>query len=453
LTDHPTYNAAPGIRAKFLALPKHGTGIGLHRMLFVTRSLPSPIWLNGLEALKVTGSKGKGSTSAMIAAILRQLGISTGLYTSPHLLKANERIRIGDRLISDGEMDASLEWMLALRDSYESRHSNDNFGAFEVLTGAALYHFFNQRPETIVCEAGIGGRYDSTRVIPGRITALTSVELEHTELLGNSAELIAYDKADLCPDGGTLVAGKLEDALLPRLRAYCALRSITFVEAAAEISELKYNSAMMQFKMSCAGIDYGTIETGLVGKHQARNAAVAIQAVWHWLQCSKREVEEQRFTRAVREAFKAVRWPGRFERIAEDPETIIDVGHTQLSLHAVAETVREMNSAKPIMLVTGVSYDKNVRGILDELLPIATEVICTRAYHKGSPVETVAALCEAIRRGIVWKSADTIEEAMDLAVSRAREQNMTVLVAGGLFLATEAFVHLSGGDPRLLQFF
>jgi len=190
-----------------------------------------------------------------------------------------------------------------------------------------------------------------------------------------------------------------------------------------------------------------------VGKHQARNAAVAIQAVWHWLQCSKREVEEQRFTRAVREAFKAVRWPGRFERIAEDPETIIDVGHTQLSLHAVAETVREMNSAKPIMLVTGVSYDKNVRGILDELLPIATEVICTRAYHKGSPVETVAALCEAIRRGIVWKSADTIEEAMDLAVSRAREQNMTVLVAGGLFLATEAFVHLSGGDPRLLQFF
>ena len=199
---------------EMLALPKFGAGIGLHRMRWALEQLPDRAWLENLDAIKVTGSKGKGSTASICAAILRQLGFTTGLYTSPHLYRFNERIKTGQRDILDEELAIAWEWFKAVKMDYERLHPNDSFGAFEACTAVAARHFANQRVEALVVESGIGGRYDPARTIPGRTAALTSVELEHVNLLGDRTELIAYDKADLCPPHGTLLAGNTSAVLL-----------------------------------------------------------------------------------------------------------------------------------------------------------------------------------------------------------------------------------------------
>src|SRR4051812_1699402 len=152
--------------ARLAALPKFGEGIGLHRMLDFAATLPAT-WLDQIDAIKVTGSKGKGSTSAISAEILQRLGVRTGLYTSPHLWRFHERIRIDGEPIPDEDLALQGATALRWKDEFERRNPGDRVGAFEVFTAIALGHFAANRVQAVVSEAGIGGRYDSTRIIPG----------------------------------------------------------------------------------------------------------------------------------------------------------------------------------------------------------------------------------------------------------------------------------------------
>jgi dihydrofolate synthase/folylpolyglutamate synthase len=438
-----------------LRFPKFGDGVGLHRMLYFADALPYAPWLRRLDAIRVTGSKGKGSVGAIAAEILFRLGIRTGLYTSPHLLRFHERIRLDGECISDADLAAPLKWVLESAARLERQSAGDRVGAFEAFTALALNYFGAHDAEAVVAEAGIGGRYDSTRVIPGRVVCLTSVELEHTELLGGTHELIAYDKVDLCPDGGRLVVGHLDAGVARRLRAYCALRQIGLTEAVeqSDISRLTYADGMMHFDLECGGVDFGHIVTPLLGEHQARNAAIAVLAAQHWLAANRPGVSTIAFRDAVAAALRRIQWPGRLQRISTSPEIVIDVGHTPHSLRTIASAIRRIYADTPLLLVTGVSADKDIRGILAELAPIASEIICTRARHKGAPVKDIAQFCEALRPETPCRTAETVGVAMDKAIERASAAGMTVVVAGGLFLAMEAFAYLRGADEKDLRFF
>ena len=165
------------IQAELLAIPKFGSGVGLHRMLALCRPLLQAQWMSGLDAIKVTGSNGKGSVCAMAAAVFGELGISCGLYTSPHLIEFNERIITDGERITDAELAEAVAWFFQRRDEYAAHFPGDTVGAFEAFTALALYHFSRKRPRVLVAEAGIGGRYDSTRIIPGKIVALTSLDI------------------------------------------------------------------------------------------------------------------------------------------------------------------------------------------------------------------------------------------------------------------------------------
>jgi dihydrofolate synthase/folylpolyglutamate synthase len=443
------------LTAELLALPRSGRGPGFHRMLHLIGEARRSSWWQGLEAIKITGSKGKGSTSALVSAIFRELGISHGLYTSPHLVRFAERIRVDGEPISDGELIPAARSALAARAEYEARYPDDPLGAFEVFTALAIGHFAAAGVATVVSEAGIGGRYDATRVLPGSIAALTSVELEHTALLGTSRDFIAFDKADLCPDHGTLVTGLLDPDLRRRLAGYCAARNVEMVpvEDLASVSAIAYRDGVMRFSMTCDGIDFGTLASRLPGEHQAWNAALAVAVLRRWLARTGTAVDDGKLEIAVREALETVEWPGRFQRVLTNPDVILDVGHTPQSVRGVARTMRLAYPDRPVLLVTGVSTDKDAEGILWELVPHAESVLCTRTHHKGMPAAEIADLCRRIRPEVEIEARDGIEEAMEAALARASRDGMVVLVAGGLFLAVEAAVSLQGGDPRQIQFY
>ncbi len=442
-------------QAELLAIPKFGKGVGLHRMLALCGPLLQTPWMSSLDAIKVTGSNGKGSVCAMAAAIFGELGISCGLYTSPHLIRFNERIVTDGEQISDAELAEAAAWLFQQRDAYAARFPDDAVGAFEAFTAIALYHFARKRPRVVVAEAGIGGRFDSTRMIPGKIAALTSLDLEHTALLGNTLEMIAYDKADLCPEGGTLIAGDLDTEVSRRLQAYCAVRRITLRTAAAHshVRRVSFGETHMDVDLTIDDLDLPALRLAVRGYHQITNLVVTTLLVRQWLEDHDARVSEAQLAQAVRGAMRSLRWPGRFERVATGPDIFIDVGHTPEAIAATVRTAQAALAGKRILLVTGVSHDKNVEEILKGLLPLADAVICTRAHHKGAPPESILRIVESARPELPATVAPTVEAAMETARAQAAESQMTVLVAGGLFLAIEAAEALRGNDPRGLHFF
>jgi dihydrofolate synthase/folylpolyglutamate synthase len=439
---------------ELLKFPKFGKGIGLHRMLWLIDQMKQELWWRNLDVLKVTGSKGKGSTSALCSSILSRLGLQVGLFTSPHLLRFNERINLAGKDISDEDLTKSWTWFRNIAAAYRVTNPSDSFGAFEAFTAVAFEAFARHNLAAVVCEAGIGGRYDSTRPLPGKTVALTSIELEHAELLGSTTEQIAYDKADLCPSGGTLVVGRLDRELIRRLKGYCRIRSVSLleVELQSDISDVHYVDHRMEFTLSCIGLNFGRVSTPLLGEHQAGNVAVAIAATWDWLSRNRPDIHKERFKASVIEGIAGVHWPGRLQRIMENPDIVIDVGHTPQSMRSIASTVQEVYPGRPIALLTGVSKDKNVKSVLSELAPLASAIICTRPYHKGAPANEVADICRQLRPEIEVIAKENIEEAVNVAINYALPSNMVILVAGGLFLAIEAMVAIQGGDPSVLKF-
>ncbi|MEN3333950.1 MAG: dihydrofolate synthase / folylpolyglutamate synthase [Blastocatellia bacterium] len=443
------------IQEDLLAIPKFGKGIGLHRMLALCRTLLQTDWLSNLDAIKITGSNGKGSVCAMVAAVFGELSISCGLYTSPHLIKFNERIVTNGEPIADAELAEAVAWFIQQRDEYASRFPDDTIGAFEAFTAIALHHFAGKRPRVLVSEAGIGGRYDSTRIIPGKIVGLTSLDLEHTGLLGSTLEMIAYDKADLCPPGGVIIAGAIDADVLRRLQAYCTLRNVTLRAAAAhsQVRRVVFGDTHMEVDLTIDGVDLPALQMAVQGYHQITNLVVATLLVRQWLQAHEPRISPEQLTHALRCAMRSLSWPGRFERIATNPDIFIDVGHTPEAIAATVRTAQTALRGKRILLVTGVSYDKDVEGIVKGLLPMADAVICTRAHHKGSPPEKILRIVQRARPELAASLAPTIEEAMRMARAQAVENQMTVMVAGGLFLSIEAVEALRGNDPRSLHFF
>jgi dihydrofolate synthase/folylpolyglutamate synthase len=436
-------------------LPKFGRGIGLHRMLWLYDRILAGHPGTAFDAIKVTGSNGKGSVCAMLASILAALGARPGLYTSPHLVHFHERICLDGARISDDDLAETVRWYRAAEQEYRGLYPDDGLGAFEAFTAVALYHYARKEARTLVIEAGIGGRYDSTRIVPGPLVALTSLDLEHQELLGDSLELIAYDKLDLCPEGGTVVAGPLDADSLRRASAYCRLRNVELVpvETVARALTIRSADTRMFVEMEVEARRWPDVEVGLRGPHQATNALVSLVLARHWAAAHLPGLSTSDFEAAARRGLATARWAGRFEQIHTDPDVFIDVGHSPAAAEALVGTVRTCLAGRPLLLVTGVSYNKAVEPIITRLVPLADEVICTRAYHKGSEVATIEALVRRHRPDVPVSSAATIEEATAQALARASQTDMTVLVGGGLFLSIEFQQALRGDDPQALYFF
>lgn len=408
-------------------------------------------WLDDLDAVKITGSNGKGTTAAVLAALFAELAIPTGLYTSPHLRRPTERVRIDGSEVRAGELEDA--WRRAQQIA-QDRPDGDRFGAFELLTVAAL-ELFAGRVEAVVAEAGIGGRFDATRAIPGQLVGLSSLDLEHTGLLGSSLEEIAYDKADLCPDGGTLIAGAgTEPALRRRLRGYTRLRGIELVmiDELAELKGCRFDGPRMRFDMELRGEPILDVTMSAAGRHQWSNAVLALLLAEAWTRRHRPELAPDALLAAWRRVLERIRLPGQFDRAAAGPDVYIDFCHTPRAAARLAETAAEALAGRGILLVLGVSQDKELEALAEPLLDLAGAVVLTRARHRGMDPARLEEHVRTAYPELERRRCDELEDALALARREARRRGMAVLVAGGLFLGVEAAEVLAGRDPARLQF-
>jgi dihydrofolate synthase/folylpolyglutamate synthase len=390
-----------------LSLELFGMRFGLDRMRRLMTALNHPE--RRFESIHVVGTNGKSSTVRMIAAILAHQGLRTGAYLSPHLVGFTERIRIGDRDLEPAAFAAAVQraaHAAALVD--RSLAGDDRVTQFEALTAAAYSELARRDVELAVIEAGLGGRFDATNVIPSKVQVLTSVGLEHTRWLGPTITHIADEKLDVVQDGATLVLGAgLHPDARARAEAVAAQRSATIVEA---------------------GTDPG-VPVGALGTFQRRNFALARAAAEAYLG----ELD----TDAVRRAAAEVRVPGRLQIVDHEPLTLLDGAHNPDGAAALAESLPALSAGHDrLIAVVSILDDKDAAGMLATLMPACDRLVLTSNHHpRALPPPTL----QSLARQLDGPPSEVVAEPL-AALARARQlagPDGVVLATGSLYLVAD----------------
>lgn len=435
-------------------LPKYGDGVCLARLAALLEALDINRARLQRVSVVVTGSNGKGSTAALCAQLGRALGLRTGLFTSPHLVRLNERVQV-DGIEIGNETFARLRRQIEAAIAAISKRLDQKFGAFEALFALACLHFQESSCDFAVFEAGIGGRYDPVRLVGARETCVTSVDYEHVELLGNTLELIVSDKSDACAAGGTIVYGENCRDLRSHLVEYNRSRGCTplFVRDELRIDNEVVAASGQHFDLQFQNHYFRHLELGLPGVFQINNAAIAVTLFLLWLQRERPRETADRIEAAIRIGLREARWPGRLEVISQDPLTVIDVGHTPDGIRQSLASLMAIHGAGDWILVTGASRDKRADEIIGALAPSFGMIICTAAHHKRTDAEGIAAAAARANPIAEIRVAATIEDAVRVAQQLAKAKRRRIYVAGGLFLAIEYATAANGGRAEDLKFF
>jgi dihydrofolate synthase / folylpolyglutamate synthase len=353
-----------------LGLELFGMRFGLDRMRRLMTVLGSP--QERYESIHVVGTNGKSSTARMTAAILRRHGLRTGTYLSPHLVSFTERVRIDDEDSRPDRFAAAVQRARRAAEKVDrTLGEDDGVTQFEALTAAAYDELAAADVQVAVVEAGLGGRYDATNVIPSRVQVLTNVGLEHTRWLGPTVADIAGEKLDVVnsshPPGILVVGDDLHPDALALARDTCAARGARLVVTAVDSLP-------------------ATFEVLARGPYQRRNFALARAAAEAYLGALDEDM--------VRAAAASTLVPGRFEVVDEDPDTVLDGAHNPGGIAALAEALRGFLAGRPLVACISILDDKDAAGMLRELLPLCAEVICTASANpRALSPGTLQSLC------------------------------------------------------------
>jgi dihydrofolate synthase/folylpolyglutamate synthase len=399
-----------------------------------------------LRILHVAGSKGKGSTAAMLAAVLGAAGYRTGLFTSPHLVSVAERIQVDRRPIAPDELAALLS---EIRAAAEPRLERE-LTFFEIGTALGFLYFVRRRVEVAVIEVGLGGRFDSTNVCRPLAAIVTSISLDHTQVLGATTEEIAREKAGIIKPGRPAISGVEGDGPRHVIAQTCENRPAPLRQIGVDFDYV-YDPAIVGADHERAAVahvrtwrrDWPGLQLGLMGAHQARNAAVAVATI---------EVLEELGLpvgeRAVRTGLAEVHWPARLEVFGRRPLVVLDCAHNVASAHALVTALRQsfpLPAGGRRLLVFAGSRDKDLVGILRVLAPTFDRIFLTRFRNSPRAVspEELAALLPADRRA----TAMLIDDATDAwqQARRAADERDLICVTGSVFLAGELRPVLANG--------
>jgi dihydrofolate synthase/folylpolyglutamate synthase len=390
-----------------------------------------------LRIVHIAGSKGKGSTSAMLTSILQQQGFRVGLFTSPHLLAVEERIQVDWQPIARSELAALLT---EIRAATPASFLQD-LTFFEIGTALGFLHFARQRVDFAIVEVGLGGRFDSTNVCQPMLAIITSISFDHTQILGDTLAKIAFEKAGIIKPGRPTISGVRHPEARPVIEDACRQRGSRLRQLGVDFRHV-HEPALIDAKherwpsvqITTERRAWPPFTLGLIGEHQACNAALAVAAV--------EELIEQGTpidNRAVAGGLANVAWPARLEIVSRRPLVLLDCAHNVASAKALAEA---LTTSFPLtggrrILIFGGNRDKDLAGMLEVLTPLFERIYLT-SFHgsaRCSPPEQVAALLPKAKRMAAILCAGPVE-AWQHARADAGAGDL-ICVTGSVFLAGE----------------
>jgi dihydrofolate synthase/folylpolyglutamate synthase len=399
-----------------------------------------------LPIVHVAGTKGKGSTSAMVAAVLGAAGYRTGLFISPHLERIEERITVDGQACPSDELVRLLERVRPVVETLDAEATADNSGRatyFEIVTAVALLYFVAQRVDLAVLEVGLGGRLDSTNVCRPLVSVITSISFDHTRQLGDTLAAIAWEKAGIVKPGRPVVSGVVAEEPRQVVRQVCRGAGAPLVELGQHFSfeytpptHLEQGPAPGRLAFHYQGptgrYDYPSLPLGLLGRHQAANAAVALAAIQE-LRTQGFAIDEPALARGL----SALRWPARIELLAWHPAVIVDAAHNVASVEALVRSLQESFQVARRRLLFATTREKDLAGMLACLLPAFDEVVFTQyaTNPRAVPADEAAAAAATISGRTYPVQPDAVAAWNDL---RARSgPNDLLCVTGSFFLAAE----------------
>lgn len=418
----------------------------LDRMRMLLNALGNP--QDQVPAVHITGSKGKGSTAAMIESVLRAAGYHTGLYTSPHLHTPRERVRVAGALLPHDNFITLVERI---------RPIAENLGdvtTFEFLTAMGFCYFVEQEVDIAVVEVGLGGTLDATNLIcRPLVSIITPISLDHTSVLGDTVEQIAHDKAGIIKEGVPVVSAQQEPAAREVLRTVARDHNASILESS---TQWQWERTALTLEgqtftaVSAAGDTLEDLFIPLLGRHQLHNASTALTGL-----VVLRDAGIEWDEAALRDGFSTVSWPARIEIVQRTPLVIADGAHNGASAQVLRDTLEELIDAGLVSwdhfcLVLGISSNKNVREIITPLVRYVDSCIATQAQHpRACPSQELATLLWDIL-GAPAPFPILPEEAVDTALNSAQisaGSDGLILVTGSLFVAAEARAAFGYGLP------
>ena len=402
------------------------------------------------ESVHVAGTNGKGSTSAMLDSILRESGLRTGLYTSPHLERITERIRVDGEEISDSDFASAFT---RVHEAIEELLASGKLAAhptfFECVTAIAFVHFAAAGVEFAVCETGMGGRLDATNILVPEVAVITQIDFDHENYLGHSIEEIAGEKAGIIKPGARVVSAA--EHLIARvvIRHRCAEQSAFLVEIESAFFLEDVTASNGCFSFTAIAYDSGAripIALKLPGRFQVRNALTALATARMLAERGAPITDE-----AISRGFGAARWPGRLEKISEHPEIYVDGTHNPAGAREIVAFWDQFLAGRNIILIYGAMRDKAVDEIAGLLFPRASAVILTAPAQSRSisaPLLTELTAHHARRAEVVPNPAQALVRALELA-----SPEDVIFITGSLYLVGELrreWMSRKGGKPASL---
>ena len=425
--------------------PTHKFDLEHMRVLLAALGHPE----NRFPTVLIAGTNGKGSTAATLASILQASGLKTGLYTSPHLVRINERIRLNGASVADDDfamihdvVDRTAERLVGEGDL----PWHPSF--FEMLTAMAFEYFARNRPDMVVLEVGMGGRLDATNVVEPRLSIIADISLDHQKYLGDSVAEIAREKAGIIRRGGSVVT-------LPQLpEANEVIGDAILVAGARAVNAVPYvppvspgggqwpaaGGQWQRYPLDVMGQRI-LVESPLVGRHQLRNLALAIAAAVELNHQGEARITPETIASGIR----STQWPGRFQVLTaagNNPEYVLDVAHNPAGAWALRSTLSgaygDLTNPRQITTVFGVMRDKAVQEITEILFPISEHVIVTHANNpRAATPGEIRQAASRVAGGVDIHEAEDVESAIELARAMAGPSGL-VVITGSIYIVGEA---------------
>ncbi len=421
--------------ADYERVPRSAVVFDLKRIQLLLARLDNP--QDVPKTVHVAGTKGKGSTAAMIAAILTRAGYRTGLYTSPHLRTIRERVSIDGEPVTEEAFARLVDRLEPEAAAVNGSGVSGELTTFELLTALAFLHFRENAVDYQVLETGLGGRLDATNVTRPAVCVITAISYDHTDVLGNTLARIAAEKAGIIKPGCTVVTAPQAPEAMKVIRKVCAERSARLLALGRDVNWQALTAAPdgQTFRLSGLSGQY-ELSLPLAGEHQMENAAAAVTAI-EVLKEDGADVSRESIARGL----GRVRWPGRLQVLRQKPWLVADGAHNADSARRLVKALRQHFDFKRLTLIFGASADKNVADMAAELAPFPDTVIVTSSRHPRAIAAGKLAE-EFSRRGVTAVVAENVTRAIDAALAGASEGDL-VCVTGSLFIVAEALEYFS----------